>query len=35
MELIEEKIKTENWGVPAFEPFIRGFYAEKRNQLSL
>lgn len=35
MAIIEEKVKTENWGVPAFEPFIRGFYAEKRNQLSL
>lgn len=27
VKLIKEKIKTENWGVPAFEPFIRGFDA--------
>ena len=32
MALMEEKVRTENWGCPVFERFIRGFVAEKRNQ---
>jgi len=32
MALMEEKVRTENWGRPVFERFIRGFVAEKRNQ---
>ncbi len=35
MKMIEEKVKTENWGNPAFEPFIRGFYTEGRNKAEL
>ena len=33
--MIEKKVKTENWGIPAFERFIRGFYAEGSNKTNL
>ena len=35
MAMMEEKVRTENWGRPVFERFIRGFVAEKRNQDTL
>lgn len=35
MEMMEKRVREENWGRPVFERFIRGFVAEKRNQDAL
>lgn len=35
MEMMEKRVREENWGRPVFESFIRGFVAEKRNQSEL
>ena len=35
MAMMEEKVRTENWGQPVFERFIRAFVKEKRNQEEL